>query len=144
MGEGAYVDLLMHEWGLAKQPQRIQEWVRRILEELETEALLILRREPRLEVQFRPEAGHSVWAYFPIYRRRLIAQHCKPKPSTQILLLFGVKRFEQEDPKFSDECLRDHLGHTLLYLRSPKAQNECADAMREWRRSARARAKRKG
>jgi len=32
--------------------------------------------------------------------------------------------------------LRDHFGHVLLYLRSPKAPNDCPDAMNEWRRNA--------
>jgi hypothetical protein len=70
-----------------------------------------------------------------VYRRRLIFQEYKPKPATRVLLLFGEKAFEKEVPETSYENLRDHLGHTLLYLRNPKARNECVDAEREWRRS---------
>jgi hypothetical protein len=36
-----------------------------------------------------------------------------------------------------EDCLRHHLGHTLLYLDKPKARNGCADADRKWRASLR-------
>jgi hypothetical protein len=123
----------MHDWGMTEQSKRIQTWVRRILGELQVEALLALRREPRLEVMVRRDASFSVWAYFPMHRKRLIAQQHGPKAETRVLLLFGEKQFEKEAPKVSDRCLRDHLGHTLRYLRSPMAPNDCSDAQREWR-----------
>ena len=36
---------------------------------------------------------------------------------------------------FFENHLRDHsLGHVLLYLRKPRASNECRDALKEWRK----------
>jgi hypothetical protein len=52
------------------------------------------------------------------------------KPETRVLLLLNAARIEEET--FEGD-LRHHLGHVLLYLRSPTASNECADADREWR-----------
>ena len=71
-----------------------------------------------------------------LYRRRVAAQTYRPKPATRVLLVFS------ESMKQSDDELRDHLGHALLYLRSPKAHNECSDAGREWRASTRQRLRR--
>jgi hypothetical protein len=100
---------------------------------LSPEALLSLKRAPKLEVMVLPEAGYSVWAYFPVHRRRGIAQELRPKPATRLLLVLSEKHFQEQPVKLSENHLRDHLGHMLLYLRSPKAPNECSDALREWR-----------
>ena len=84
----------------------------------------------------QPDYGFSVWAYFPIDRNRRITRELKPKSETRVLLVFSAAGFEKSKRKFFEDCLRDHLGHVLLYLRSPKACNDCPDAMKEWRRSA--------
>jgi hypothetical protein len=127
----------MQEWRMGKASDRIRASVRRVLEELECEALLFLRGEPKLEVMVRPKANFNVWAYFPVYKKRWIAQQCEPKPSTRVLLLFGEEQCEEEGAEALEDHLRDHLGHTLLYLRSPKAPNNCPDAQKEWRSSVR-------
>jgi hypothetical protein len=132
-----YVDLLMQEWRMGEASRIVQACVRQVLEELDGTAQLSLRREPKLEVMVLPESGHSVWAYFPIHRRRTIARQCKPKSATRVLLVLSEKRFQAQPPKVSMTELRDHLGHVLLYLRSPMARNECVDAEREWRSALR-------
>jgi hypothetical protein len=127
-----YVDRLMHEWRLDEQSDRFQARVRRVLRELCSEALLFLIG-PKLEIAVRPDdRGLSVWAYFPIHRRRSVAQELHPKSDTRVLLVFNGE-FEKQSARQSEDELRDHLGHTLLYLRSPKARNDCPDAQKEWR-----------
>ena len=64
--------------------------------------------------------------------RRLIALGMPPKPQTLVLLVFSTADAEKERRGIFEEQLRDHLGHVLLYLRSPSARNECADARKEW------------
>jgi hypothetical protein len=131
-----YVDFRMKEWGIVEQSRRIQNSVRRVLSELVAEALMVLK-DPRLEVIVLPESDWgmgSVWAYFPVHRRRSVAKALQPKPGTRVLLVLDAAGFERTPVKLAQDILRDHLGHTLLYLCSPKARNECPDAQREWRR----------
>jgi hypothetical protein len=80
---------------------------------------------------------HSVWAYFPIHRGRRLVQGLHPKPATRVLLVFNAAECDATPVKLLQGYLRDHLGHVLLYLRKPKARNECGDAYREWARSLR-------
>jgi hypothetical protein len=119
---------------MGKQSRRMQTCVRRVLTELTSETLLTLK-DPKLQVMVLPEANFSVWAYFPIHRNRLIARRLRPKPQTRVLLVLSTAAFGKEPVKMLEDCLKDHFGHVLLYLRSPKARNECADAQGEWRRS---------
>jgi hypothetical protein len=108
------MDCRMREWGVEKQPRRIQRSVRRVLSELHPSALYILK-DPRLEVMVLPEGeGFSVWAYFPVHRRRWIARQLRPKPQTRVLLVINAGH-EREPAKTFEDDLRDHLGHTLLY-----------------------------
>jgi hypothetical protein len=125
------VDVRMAEWQMGEQSRRIQQSVRRVLSELSGESLLFLR-DSRLEVMVLPETMHSTWAYFPIHRRRWISRKLQPKPQTRVLLVIGTAGFAKET---FEGYLRDHLGHTLLYLRSPKAWNDCKAAWKEWRSS---------
>jgi hypothetical protein len=67
------------------------------------------------------------------YERVRIIRELLPRSDTRVLLVFGTASFERDKRKFFEECLRDHLGHVLLYLRSPKANNCCPEAMKEWR-----------
>jgi hypothetical protein len=69
--------------------------------------------------------------------RRLIALGMHPKPQTRVLLVFSTPHCEETPVKLLRDQIRDHLGHVLLYLRSPKAPNDCPDAGKEWRRSIR-------
>jgi hypothetical protein len=110
--------------------------VRKVLGELSADALLTLK-DSKFEVTVQPEAGHSVWAYFPIQRNRMISRKWKPRPEACVLLVLGESHFERDIGKTLEEYLRNHLGHALLYLREPRANNDCAAAMKEWRRSAR-------
>jgi hypothetical protein len=100
-----------------------QQWQERVCRWLE--------RHPGIVI------GHSVWAYFPVHRRRYVARLFPPKPETRVLLVFSTAGAEKERRKVFEDQIRDHLGHVLLYLRSPKARNDCPDAMKEWRRSTR-------
>jgi hypothetical protein len=132
-----YVDLLMEKWRMGEASRIVQACVRQVLGELDCSAQLTLRREPKLEVMVLPESDYSVWAYFPIHGRRRIARQCKPKSATRVLLVLSEKGFHAQTRKLSMTELRDHLGHILLYLRSPRARNECVDAAREWRSALR-------
>ena len=133
MAPSAYVDFRMQEWRMDEYPARLQACVRKVLGELSADALLWLK-DPKFEV-LPAESGHSVWAYFPIHRKRLIAQKLRLKPETRVLMVFSIARFEDESEEQFEDYLRDHLGHVLLYLREPSANNDCSAAMKEWRRS---------
>jgi hypothetical protein len=150
---GTYVDFRMDEWRMGEQPRRIQVSVRRVLSELSVESLMRLK-DPKLQVVISPTTIHDTWAYFPIHRRRVISHHLTLRPQVRVLLLIGTDFTRQAlrratvvlTPEISrqspgemketfEDRLRDCLGHVLLYLRSPKARNECADAWQEWKRS---------
>ena len=133
-GASSLVGLRMREWGMDGQPQCLRTSVRRVLNELDTEALLRLQ-DPRFEVVVRPEPDFSVWAYFPIHGRRLIARQLRPRRQTRVMLVFSLGGLAHDSAESFEECLRDHLGHSLLYLRDPKAWNDCAAARKEWRSS---------
>lgn len=131
----SYVNLLMQEWGLDKQHAKFQREVKAVLMELSIQAQLFLRNEPRLQVEV--VKGNDVWASFPMHKLRSEAKHFRLRPTTRVLLVIGSQLFAERSRKSTGydatEHLRDHLGHTLLYLRSPKARNECVDAWREWK-----------
>jgi hypothetical protein len=140
-----YVGFRMNEWGMGAQSRRMQAVVRRVLGELSCEALICLKDE-RFEVLVFPESYGSgfIWPYFPIYGRRLVVRKAialglAPKAETRILLLFTAPDIETQSLRFLEGCLRDALGHVLLYLRSPKAWNGCSEAMKEWHRMTEAR-----
>jgi len=124
---------------------RILLCLRRCLSELCAEGLYVLR-DDRLEIavvkkKFRFSTAsppslefmaHSVWAYFPIHRRRLIAKEFCPRPNTRVLLVLCEEDIQHQTIAKTVSELRDHFGHALVYLRQPRAQNECDAAMREW------------
>lgn len=126
------VDLLLSEWKL-DIPGKLQRCMRKVLGELSCEAQLRLKSEPRLQVAVKKDAPLSIWAYFPVHRARLIVSG--QKPEARVLLLISRSMVESQTMKLTCDQLRDHLGHALLYLRSPRAPNECANAAREWRKS---------
>jgi hypothetical protein len=131
-GSAFYADLLLREWEIPFD-SRIENCLRQVLEEMQPSAQLFLRNEPKLQVLAHPDALHSVWAYFPIHNQRIIVSrlNIEVKPSARVLLLLRTEDTDS-DSEFMD-YLRDHLGHVLLYLRSPRLRNECEDAGREWR-----------
>jgi hypothetical protein len=91
----SYVDFRMREWGMDGQPRRIQATVRRVLNEMEPEALLFLK-DPRFEVMVLPGEQFTVWPYFPINRRRCIVKEAialglPPKDETRVLLVLGLE-----------------------------------------------------
>ena len=135
MANISIVELLLQEWQMDSQPAHIRGRVRTVLQELEAEGHLFLRRESRLEVRvIAEERGMAldVWAYFPIHSRRLIVQGLNLRPETRILLLITAPGWTAESIKENRKNLRHHLGHVLLYLRDSKARNDCPDADREW------------
>ncbi len=130
-----YVDSLMTEWGPWRS-RSVRTCMSSVLAELSSEALLVLRRNPRLEVvRSLDKTDYSIWAYFPIHSRRHVARQYKPRQETQVLIVINESLLKGQPLEQSKAQLRDHLGHTMLYLRSPRASNECADAMREWRQN---------
>ena len=131
----SYVDILLTEWGVDGHAPRLAATVRDALSELAAEAYLLLR-DPRLQVVIRPAAAFSVWAYFPVGPHRSIVKELASvgvpmRPTTRVLLLIDARMPDKDEGNFSDH-LRDHLGHVLLYLRDPRAKNDCDAAMREW------------
>lgn len=130
-----YVDRLIAEWDLEKHSAKLQGCLRRVLRELAVESQLVLSKEPKLQVEVLPGGGHSVWAYFPVHRRRHVvrALEIQLKPTARVLLLISETRVREVSESQFTDYLRDHLGHVLLYLRSPRARNECEDATREWK-----------
>jgi hypothetical protein len=137
MRSSSYVDLLVAEWGIDKHSPKVQTCMRRILSELIAESQLILRLNPKLQVVVLPEAAYSVWAYFPIHQKRTIVRHfnIRLKHKAGVLLLLSEKHIQEQSARKTNTELRHHLGHTLLYLRSPRRPNECQDADREWQES---------
>jgi hypothetical protein len=127
------LDAISREWCLANRSQRVQLCLAGVLRELNDLALFHLRTDPRCELMILPEAGHSVWAHFPIHRRRSVARLYGPRPETRVLLVLSERHFSEQSAEQSEDELRDHLGHTLLYLRDPKARNECEEAAAEWK-----------
>jgi hypothetical protein len=67
--------------------------------------------------------------------KQLIAEGVRLRSRTRVLLVFSATGFEKSKRKFFEDCLRDHIGHVLLYLRSPRARSCCQDAIKEWRHS---------
>jgi hypothetical protein len=136
MRSSSYVDLLVAEWGIDKHSPKVQTCMRRVLSELIAGSQLALRKNPKLQVVVLPEAAHSVWAYFPIHQKRTIIRHfnIRLKHGARVLLL-SEKHGEEQSARKTNTELRHHLGHTLLYLRSPRRSNECEDADKEWQES---------
>jgi hypothetical protein len=132
-----YVDLLITEWGIEKCSPRLQACMRRVLGELSPGAQLRLRKNPKLQIVVLSEADRSVWAYFPIHPKRTVIRHLdiKLKRGAAVLLVLSEKHFQEQSVRITNAELRDHLGHALLYLRSPRKRNECEDALREWQES---------
>jgi hypothetical protein len=111
--------------------------MRRVLGEMVAEAQLTLRKNPKLQVVVLPEAAYSVWAYFPIHQKRTVIRHfnIRLKHRARVLLVLSEKHVEEQSARKTNTKLRHHLGHTLLYLRSPRRSNECEDADKEWQES---------
>ena len=91
----------------------------------------------------QPQSGGvlvGVWAYFPMHRNRQftttatrISEVIDVRYTTRVLLVLSGKVISSRARSETMAELRDHLGHTLLYLSHPRARNDCPDAMREWR-----------
>lgn len=128
----AYLDMLLEDWGVDKAPPRLKACIRGVLGELDPSAHLLLRRNPTLQVTIRPDAGYSVWAYFPVHKRRMIVRQLADdgillRVESRVLLVISEKLSKKDA-----DNMRDHLGHVLLYLRCPRAKNDCEAASREW------------
>jgi len=135
------VDLLLNEWYIDRDQHKLRKCLRRVLGGLAPETQLVLRRNPKLQVTVSNKAPFSVWAYFPMHRRRTILSHCEMglAPGARVLLLINPNIVDSQSQRQTCDELRDHLGHVLLYLREPKDRNECSDATREFERSKRRR-----
>ena len=115
-----------------KHSPRFKACLRRVLGELSPSAHLLLLRAPSLQVTIRPEADFSVWAYFPVHKRRRIVRQLADdglslRVSTRVLLVISEKLAEEDA-----DHLRDHIGHVLLYVQHPRTKNDCEAALREW------------
>jgi len=127
-----YLDMLLDEWDVGQQPPAFKACIRGVLGELGPSAHLILLRAPSLQVTIRPDADYIVWAYFPVHRHRLIVRRLVDdgfllRADSRVLLVIS-ENLSDEDA----DHMRDHLGHVLLYLRHPRAKNDCGAASREW------------
>jgi hypothetical protein len=142
MSHKTYVDFLIQQWRMTEQSDTFQASVRRVLHELIGEALLELRT-PKLQVATLPSFTTCVWAFFPVgvkRRRTHTWAYRMPKvrleSAAEVLLVFGSQEVQRRPKHFFEDRFRDHLGHTLIFLRDPEARNECSDAQEEWRRSS--------
>jgi hypothetical protein len=141
MKTSPYVDFLMVEWGLERCSRSIQQCMRWVLRCYPADTLLSLRREPRLQVEVFSRVPETVWAYFPIrpgqgevnLQLKWFVQsgRLRLKDEAEILLLLGARLRHGETAEDCEGQILHHLGHVLLYLRSPESPNECADARRE-------------
>ena len=130
--ERCYAGMLVDEWQLEKHSRKLASCARRVLTELSAESLLMLRHQAKLQLSL--SYGRSnIWAYFPAYQRRF--RKIQLRPETRVLLTVSVPKDEVRrwPTKEVTDLLRHHLAHTLLYLRSPKAKNDCDEAEREWK-----------
>jgi hypothetical protein len=143
MRSSSYVDLLIAEWEIDQRSVKVQACMRQVLGELSAESQLFLRKNPKLQTLVLPEADFSVWAYFPANQRRTVVRRLgvRLNPTARVLLVMSEKHLEKQAVRKTNAELRDHLGHVLLYLRSPRKPNECEDALKEWQKSARIKAK---
>lgn len=133
-----YVEYLMERWRVGEQSERFQASVRRVLREMSGEALLGLRT-PKLQVVILPSFT-CVWAFFPVGKMRkrkhtwcYLMPKVRLEPAAEVLLVFGADQVQSTPKRRFEDHLRDHLGHTLLFLRDPEARNECSNAEQEWR-----------
>lgn len=118
---------------------KVLRCLRTVVAEMPAWAQLTLR-DRRLQVAVLPD-NSSVWAYFPMYRQRRIARHVRKytrvKATTRIILVIGSATVQIRSVDQTLVELRHHIGHVLLYLRAPRAQNECDKADKEWARMKR-------
>lgn len=108
-----------------------------VLRELGTVAQIALL-DPRLQIEVVPISsdGFPVYAFFPMHRHGWITKWIEVRPATRILLLLSKPDIETMPKEETMKVLRHHLGHSLLYLREPKAKNECPAADEEWTQCA--------
>jgi hypothetical protein len=121
----------------------VEECFESVVKELPTVSRIALL-DPRLQIEVVPleddepaapveDPGAPTWA-FPVHRQKWIKEFVEVRPATRVLLLLfqrDIKRLPKEEVI---EDLRHELGHALLYLRKPKAKNDCAAADEEWKR----------
>ena len=79
---------------------------------MQSESLLTLRNNPKLEVVVCRNAPYTVFAYFPMHRRRRILRVLKfvPRPETKVLLVLSEPAISEQDVHVTENQLRDHLG----------------------------------
>lgn len=125
----------MNGWSEDYDFPTIQECFDSVIEELGILARVILL-DPRLQIEVVPDPsnGFPVYAFFPMHRRRWTTKWIEVRRTTRVLLLLSQPDIEAISKEEAKDQLRHHLGHALLYLREPKAKNECAAANDEWER----------
>lgn len=128
-----YIDRVLDEWCAGNQPPKVTACLRRVLGELSPSAHLLLLSATSLQVTIRPDADFSVWAYFPVHKRRRIVRQLEQdggfslRASTRVLLVISEKLATEDT-----DNVRDHVGHVLLYVQHPRAKNDCEAAGQEW------------
>lgn len=120
--------------GVQTSPRKLTTCFRTVLQELPGGGLLLLR-DSRLQIAVLPyflddKVAH---AYFPVHRRRRISKLVDVRSTTRVLLAISASAAESLPSRDTEEALRHQIGHVLLYLRQPRASNECPDANREWK-----------
>lgn len=142
-----YVEFLMDEWQMQRASRSIQACMRNMLSAYPSGALMMLRREPRLqiEIEIPRRVPEPVWAYFPVHRGQVGDEHLneqlpwmiaagsvrRPKRKTEILLVVGQSLKKGESMTDCEDQILHHLGHVFLYLRDPHANNDCTEAAYE-------------
>lgn len=127
----------MNGWSNDYDFPEIEKCFDSVVEELGILAQVALL-DPRLQMEVVPVSsdGFPVHAFFPMHRHRWITKWIEVRPTTRILLLLSKPDIEGMPKEEVLKALRHHLGHSLLYLREPKAKNECPAADEEWKRCA--------
>jgi hypothetical protein len=114
----------------------IEKCLESVVEELGILAQVSLL-DPHLQIEVVPvpSVGFPVLAFFPIQQHTWITEQIEVRPATEVLLVLSQPDIELLTVEEVTKHLKHELGHALLYLRDPKAQNDCAAAGQEWERS---------
>ena len=106
--------------GVQTSSKKVQICLRRVLQEMVGEGLLILRdRRLQIAVLEHSVGMGEVWAYFPAHRRRWIAKYVDLKSTTRIVLVICAPGVERRPSRETEKELRRHIGHVLRYPANP-------------------------
>jgi hypothetical protein len=113
----------------------IEECFESVVDELGILAQVALL-DPRLQIEVVPGSNEkfSALALFPITQHRWITEYVHVHAETEVLLVLSQPDIERLPKRAVTEHLKHELGHVLLYLRDPEANDECSAGDEEWER----------